>query len=152
MEQYFVIKGGIPLVGEVEIGGAKNAALAILAAAIMTDETVTIDNLPNVRDINVLLEAMAAGTPVIAVDATGVRDIVKTKENGILTSEQPEHLAQEVMQVLGDTTFYKSLCHGARKTAAAYEEEQIALSAEHYYMELLNFCHNSYIHAILKLN
>lgn len=38
MEQY-VIKGGNPLVGEVEIAGAKNAALAILAAAIMTDET-----------------------------------------------------------------------------------------------------------------
>ena len=51
MEQYYVIKGGIPLVGEVEIGGAKNAALAILAAAIMADETVTIDNLPNVRDM-----------------------------------------------------------------------------------------------------
>lgn len=57
MEQY-IIKGGNPLVGEVEIGGAKNAALAILAAAIMTDETVTIDNLPNVRDINVLLNAI----------------------------------------------------------------------------------------------
>ena len=37
MEQY-IIKGGNPLVGEVESGGAKNAALAILAAAIMTDE------------------------------------------------------------------------------------------------------------------
>ena len=57
MEQY-VIKGGNPLVGEVEIGGAKNAALGILAAAIMTDESVIIDNLPNVRDINVLLSAM----------------------------------------------------------------------------------------------
>ena len=57
MEQY-VIKGGNPLVGEVEIGGAKNAALAILAAAIVTDETVTIENLPNVRDINVLLNAI----------------------------------------------------------------------------------------------
>ena len=57
MEQY-VIKGGNPLNGEVEIGGAKNAALAILAAAIMTDETVTIENLPNVRDINVLLQAI----------------------------------------------------------------------------------------------
>ena len=45
MEQY-IIKGGNPLVGEVEIGGAKNAALAILASAIMTDETVQIDNLP----------------------------------------------------------------------------------------------------------
>ena len=57
MDQY-VIKGGNPLVGEVEIGGAKNAALAILAAAIMTDETVTVENLPNVRDTNVLLQAM----------------------------------------------------------------------------------------------
>lgn len=57
MEQY-VIKGGNPLVGEVEIGGAKNAALAILSAAVMTDETITIDNLPNVRDINVLLDAI----------------------------------------------------------------------------------------------
>ena len=48
MEQY-IIKGGLPLVGEVEIGGAKNAALAIIAAAIMTDETVVIDNLPDVK-------------------------------------------------------------------------------------------------------
>ena len=58
MEQY-IIKGGHPLVGEVEIGGAKNAALAILAAAIMTDETVRIENLPDVNDINVLLDAIA---------------------------------------------------------------------------------------------
>ncbi len=57
MEQY-VIKGGNKLVGEVSIGGAKNAALGILAAAIMTDETVTIENLPNVRDTRVLLQAI----------------------------------------------------------------------------------------------
>ena len=57
MEQY-AIKGGNPLVGDVEIGGAKNAALPILAASIMTDETVYIENLPDVRDINVLLGAM----------------------------------------------------------------------------------------------
>ena len=68
MEQY-IIKGGSPLVGEVEIGGAKNAALAILAAAIMTDETVTIDNLPDVNDINVLLEAMEGiGAQIQRVD------------------------------------------------------------------------------------
>ena len=54
----YVMKGGNPLVGEVVIGGAKNAALGILAAAIMTDETVTVENLPDVRDINVLLEAI----------------------------------------------------------------------------------------------
>ena len=57
MEQY-IIKGGNPLVGDVTIGGAKNAALGILAASIMTDEDVLIDNLPDVRDINVMLEAI----------------------------------------------------------------------------------------------
>jgi UDP-N-acetylglucosamine 1-carboxyvinyltransferase len=57
MEQY-VIKGGTPLKGEVEIGGAKNAALAILAAAVMTDDTVTLSNVPDVRDVNVLLGAI----------------------------------------------------------------------------------------------
>ncbi len=58
MEQY-IIRGGDPLVGEVDISGAKNAALGILAAAVMTDETVLITNLPDVRDINVMLDAMA---------------------------------------------------------------------------------------------
>ncbi len=73
MEQY-VIKGGNPLVGEVEIGGAKNAALAILAAAIMTDETVTIDNLPDVRDTNALLQAMTdIGAKVDRIDAHTVK-------------------------------------------------------------------------------
>ncbi len=73
MEQY-IIKGGNPLVGEVEIGGAKNAALAILAAAIMTDETVLIDNLPDVNDINVLLDAIRGiGASVHRIDRHSVR-------------------------------------------------------------------------------
>ncbi len=73
MEQY-IIKGGNPLVGEVEIGGAKNAALAILATSIMTDETVTIENLPDVRDINVMLGAIEGiGGKVERVDVHTVR-------------------------------------------------------------------------------
>ena len=73
MEQY-VIKGGNPLVGEVEIAGAKNAALAILSAAIMTDETILIENLPDVRDINVLLEAIAGiGAQVDRIDKSTVK-------------------------------------------------------------------------------
>lgn len=68
MEQY-AIKGGNPLVGEVEIGGAKNAALGVLAAAIMTDDTVIVDNIPDVRDINVLLNAMESiGVVVNRID------------------------------------------------------------------------------------
>ena len=73
MEQY-AIKGGNPLVGEVEIGGAKNAALAILAASIMTDETVIIENLPDVRDTNVLLQAIkSVGATIERIDRHSVK-------------------------------------------------------------------------------
>ncbi len=83
MEQY-AIKGGNPLVGEVEIGGAKNAALAILAAAIMTDETVLIENLPDVRDTNVMMQAMESIGVVInrldrhtvKINASQIHDLV----------------------------------------------------------------------------
>lgn len=73
MEQY-IIKGGNPLVGEVEIGGAKNAALGILAAAIMTDDTVRLENLPDVNDINAMLEAIEGiGAVVERVDRHTVK-------------------------------------------------------------------------------
>jgi len=58
MEQY-IVRGGKPLSGTVDIYGAKNAALALIAAAILTEEPVIIDNLPDVSDINVLLDAIA---------------------------------------------------------------------------------------------
>ncbi|MCM1120036.1 MAG: UDP-N-acetylglucosamine 1-carboxyvinyltransferase [bacterium] len=88
MEQY-AIKGGNPLVGEVEIGGAKNAALPILAASVMTDETVHIDNLPDVRDINVLLKAMQSigvlekrtGRHSIILNAAQINNLVVEDEN-----------------------------------------------------------------------
>lgn len=70
----FIIKGGQPLKGEVSIGGAKNAALGILAAAIMAEETVTIENVPDVRDIRVLLQAiMDIGVKVDKIDDNTVR-------------------------------------------------------------------------------
>ena len=57
MSQY-IMRGGVPLAGEVTVSGAKNAALGILAAAVMTDEDVCIENLPDVRDINMMLDAI----------------------------------------------------------------------------------------------
>ena len=57
MSQY-IMRGGVPLSGEVTVSGAKNAALGILAAAVMTDEDVCIENLPDVRDINMMLDAI----------------------------------------------------------------------------------------------
>ena len=79
MEQY-IMEGGNPLVGEVTIGGAKNAALGILTAAIMTDDDVLIENLPDVRDINVMLEAIEEiGATVNRVD----RHMVKINASSI---------------------------------------------------------------------
>ena len=73
MNQY-IMKGGNPLVGEVQISGAKNAALGILAASIMTDENVVIDNMPDVRDTNVMLEAIQEiGAQVERIDRHTVR-------------------------------------------------------------------------------
>ena len=88
MEQY-AIKGGSPLVGEVEIGGAKNAALPILAASVMTDDVVHIDNLPDVRDINVLLAAMESigviihrdGRHSVTINASNIRNLVVDDDN-----------------------------------------------------------------------
>ena len=57
MDKY-MIRGGVPLIGEVVIGGAKNAALGILAAAIMTDDPVRIENVPDVTDTDILLKAV----------------------------------------------------------------------------------------------
>ncbi|MCR5427877.1 MAG: UDP-N-acetylglucosamine 1-carboxyvinyltransferase [Lachnospiraceae bacterium] len=73
MEQY-IIKGGRSLAGEVVINGAKNAALGVIAAAIMTNEPVIIENLPDVLDINVLLDAIREiGAVVDRIDRHTVR-------------------------------------------------------------------------------
>lgn len=88
MEQY-IIKGGNPLVGEVEIGGSKNAALPILAASLMTEETVYIDNMPDVFDTNVLLKAMQGigvmvnrtGRHSVTINAGNLNGLTITDEN-----------------------------------------------------------------------
>ena len=85
----FVIKGGVALNGEVEIGGAKNAALGLLAAAIMTDEDVTIENLPDVSDINQLIDAIAnIGATVNRIDRHTVTINGKTIRTHVVEYEQ----------------------------------------------------------------
>ena len=67
--KYYEIHGGKPLKGEVAISGSKNAALGILPAAIMSDEPVTIRNLPDISDIRVMLEAIESiGASVVFPD------------------------------------------------------------------------------------
>ncbi|MBO4376309.1 MAG: UDP-N-acetylglucosamine 1-carboxyvinyltransferase [Lachnospiraceae bacterium] len=88
MEEY-AMKGGNPLVGEVEIGGAKNAALPIIAASIMTDDTVYIDNIPDVSDIRILLDGMKKlgvnekkkGKHSVAINGAQIHSLVADQED-----------------------------------------------------------------------
>ena len=83
MEQY-VIKGGKPLEGEVVIAGAKNAALGILAATVMTDDVCIIENVPFVSDTRTLLKAIEnIGATVEYLD----RHTVKICAGGIHSDE-----------------------------------------------------------------
>lgn len=80
----FVIRGGKPLRGEVTISGAKNAAVAIIAGTILSDEPCLIENVPEIRDINIcvkILYEMGAGIKIIGkntirVDPRGISDPV----------------------------------------------------------------------------
>lgn len=54
----FVIQGGVPLEGEIEVSGAKNSALPVLAACLLTADRVTIDRIPPVRDIATMQKLM----------------------------------------------------------------------------------------------
>ena len=82
MSQY-IMRGGAPLTGEVTVSGAKNAALGILAAAVMTDEDVCIENLPDVRDINMMLDAIRelgarvdrTDSHTVIINASSIREL-----------------------------------------------------------------------------
>src|SRR6516164_5309752 len=56
----FVIRGGEPLLGTIRVSGAKNAALPAMAAALLTDEPVILENIPQVRDIETTRKLLAA--------------------------------------------------------------------------------------------
>jgi UDP-N-acetylglucosamine 1-carboxyvinyltransferase len=56
----FVIRGGNPLLGTIRVGGAKNAALPCMAAALLTEEPVVLENIPQVRDIETTRKLLAA--------------------------------------------------------------------------------------------
>ncbi|NND66159.1 MAG: UDP-N-acetylglucosamine 1-carboxyvinyltransferase [Halioglobus sp.] len=65
-----IITGNGPLRGEVSVAGAKNAALPIIAAALLTEEPLQISNIPPVRDINTALELMQLLGAKVALDGT----------------------------------------------------------------------------------
>lgn len=75
-----VVTGGTPLRGEAYIGGAKNAAVAILPAALLIDGVCTIDNIPNISDVRLYIDILKSfgakvqwtGPHEITLDTTNV--------------------------------------------------------------------------------
>ena len=67
------ILGGVPLEGEVRISGAKNAALPLLCASLLTEEPLRLDNMPRLRDINTMLRLLRQlGAEVQPDDGVGI--------------------------------------------------------------------------------
>src|ERR1700752_174253 len=70
----FVIEGGVPINGEVTAAGNKNAALPLLAACLLTDEPITLRNIPQIRDVSVMRDLIESlGAQVEDLDATSWR-------------------------------------------------------------------------------
>ena len=80
----YVIKGGNKIIGDVRISGAKNATLGVLAASIMADDDVIIENIPDVWDINMMIKSIEVlGAKVNRID----RNTVKINGSSIKTSD-----------------------------------------------------------------
>lgn len=84
----------------------------------------------------VVLEAMAAGNPVVAVDATGVRDVVENGVNGFLCPENAADWADGVCRLLADPETYRAMSREACVIARQYSQESMSGLAESYYQEI----------------
>src|SRR5207237_111305 len=90
----FVVEGGTPLRGEITPQGNKNEALPLIAAALLTEEPVTLRNLPRIRDVRGMLEIAAAlGAKVEELDPRTVRIT-----GAIRSTEVPQSLAAVLAQ------------------------------------------------------
>lgn len=119
------LKENVYLIGKVENSKIKNyQAAADLFLFTSKSETQGI----------VLLEAMAVGTPVVAVDATGVCDIVENGKNGYLTAENSTSWAEHIVYLMEKRDLRESMGKEAKKTAWQYSEVAVAEKAELFYL------------------
>jgi UDP-N-acetylglucosamine 1-carboxyvinyltransferase len=86
----FVINGGTPLKGQIETSGAKNSALPVMAAALLTDEQVSLDRIPRVRDIRTMQRLLVD----IGVKAEVMGECMKLTAQRITSPEAPYELVK----------------------------------------------------------
>ena len=87
-----IIEGGNTLSGEIKISGAKNSAVALVPASILCDEEVTIDNIPNISDIDALKEILKhLGAKIKSTDST-----LSIDPSSINNKEIPEEISKKL--------------------------------------------------------
>src|SRR5215467_10605011 len=84
------IRGGVPLRGEIAVAGAKNAALPILAAALLTADELVVTNVPELADISTMTRLLRGMG--VAVDRSGARCALRA--NGVTSTEAPYELVK----------------------------------------------------------
>ncbi|MBR1393143.1 MAG: UDP-N-acetylglucosamine 1-carboxyvinyltransferase [Ruminococcus sp.] len=89
----FVINGGKPLQGEVTISGAKNAAVAIVAATILCDEPCVLENVPEISDITICMKILSSMGAKVKLEK---RNVVSFDTKGITKPEVPYELARSM--------------------------------------------------------
>ena len=94
----FVIEGGHKLSGKVTPGGSKNEALPVLAATLLTDEPVILKNLPDIADVRVMLEVLAAlGAKVERLAPTTVRITANGIKDGKVDAEHARRIRASIL-------------------------------------------------------
>ena len=88
----FVIHGGRPLEGEIRASGSKNAVLPMIAAALLSDEEVVLENVPSIRDVDVMLEI--AGE--VGAEVSRVGDRISIRAANLTDQELPAELCERV--------------------------------------------------------
>ena len=86
------IKGGMPLTGTIKISGAKNSAVALIPASLLSDGKVTIDNIPNISDIDALNEILN----YLGAEVTRDDETIVIETANIINKEIPEELSKKL--------------------------------------------------------
>jgi len=90
----YQIEGGIPVKGRIRAAGNKNAALPCIAAALLTDETVRLRNVPDIEDAHVMFEILEKlGATVVRLETKGEYEVTT---HNIVVSELPVDLARKI--------------------------------------------------------
>lgn len=83
MQQYFKINGGKKLTGEIEVNGAKNSVLALIIASTMTSKVVTLEDVPKIKDVDVLVKILKYLGSNIIISKQGTKNFI-TVDNELL--------------------------------------------------------------------